>query len=83
VSYDNTNSGVLFKNKEKKTEKHPDYRGEVNVGGTEFFLAAWLKKSKAGETYMSLSVTEKNANNTRSSPKEIPKSDDFDDDLPF
>ncbi len=82
MSYDNTNSGVLFKNKEKKTDKHPDYRGEVNVGGTEFFLAAWLKKSKAGETYMSLSVTEKNANNTRGQ-KEPPKSDDFDDDLPF
>jgi uncharacterized protein (DUF736 family) len=83
VSYDNTNTGALFKNKDKKSEKHPDYRGTVNVGGTEYYLASWLKTSKAGEKYMSLSVTEKNENNTRTPPREQPKSDDFDDDLPF
>ena len=83
MSYDNTNTGALFRNKEKKTDKHPDYRGTINVGGAEYYLASWLKTSKAGEKYMSLSVTEKNENNTRTPPKVTPKSDDFDDDLPF
>jgi uncharacterized protein (DUF736 family) len=83
VSYDNTNSGALFKNKDKANDKHPDYRGNLNAGGVEYYVASWLKTSKAGEKYMSLSVTAKNENNTRSAPKVESKSDDFDDDLPF
>lgn len=84
--YDNTNSGVLFKNADKKTDKHPDYRGDLNVGGVEHFISAWLKTSKNGTKYMSLSVTEKNANNTRSPSKSTKRvEDEFDDepDLPF
>lgn len=57
--YDNTDRGALFKNKEKETPKHPDYQGNINVGGQEFWLSAWLKESKAGEKYMSLSVKAK------------------------
>ncbi len=30
-NYDNTNSGVLFKNDKKGNEKAPDYKGKVNV----------------------------------------------------
>lgn len=85
MQFDNTDKGALFKNNEKKTEKHPDYRGDLNVGGVEYFISAWLKTSKAGAKYMSLSVTEKNANNTRSPPKSKRVEDEFDDgaDLPF
>lgn len=81
--YDNTNSGALFKNADKKTEKHPDYRGDLNVGGVDHFISAWLKTSKNGTKYMSLSVTEKNANNTRSPPKSKPVEDEFNDEIPF
>lgn len=56
--YDNRNSGALFKNSQKKTEKHPDYQGTINVEGTDYRLAAWLKTSKSGDRYMSLSVSE-------------------------
>ena len=55
--FDNTNRGALFKNKDKKTDDHPDYTGRLNVGSDEFWLSAWLKTSKAGQKYMSLSVT--------------------------
>jgi hypothetical protein len=60
--YDNSNSGALFKNKEKD-ESHPtwaDYKGSINVDGTDYWLSAWLKKSKDGKPYMSLSVKPKN-----------------------
>jgi hypothetical protein len=40
--YDNTNRGVLFKNNDKETEKHPDMRGRINIEGTEHWLAAWF-----------------------------------------
>ena len=58
MSYDNTNSGVLFKNDRKETEKHPDYNGSVNVNGKEFWLSAWIKTGQKGK-FMSLSVKPK------------------------
>lgn len=55
--YDNKNTGVLFKNKKKETDKHPDYTGTYTNGdGEEFWLSAWIKKTKAGESFMTLST---------------------------
>ncbi len=56
MQYDDTNQGAMFKKKTKKTDTSPDYGGEINVNGTEFWLSGWTKTSKAGEKYMSLSV---------------------------
>jgi len=56
--YDNTDKGVLFKNREKRTEKSPDYSGSLNVDGTEFFLDAWIREGKNGK-FMSVSVKRK------------------------
>lgn len=50
------NSGSLFKNDRKQTEKHPDYTGSIRIKGTDFHLAAWLKQSKTGKKYMSVSI---------------------------
>lgn len=57
--YDNTNSGALFLNDDKKTDKHPDYRGTLNVEGVEYWVSGWKKRSKKGDPYMSLAITEK------------------------
>lgn len=79
--YDNTNTGALFKNDDKASEKHPDYKGSINVNGEEFWLASWLKVSKAGKKYMSLSVEPKDAKKAPSKPaKALPE---MDDDIPF
>jgi uncharacterized protein (DUF736 family) len=85
VAYDNTNSGALFKNDDKSNERHPDYKGSLNVNGVDFWISSWLKTSKAGAKYMSLSVTPKNANNTRApvQSKSAPAAEEFDDSLPF
>jgi len=63
--YDNTNSGALFKNDKKETANHPDYKGQINVNGVEYWVSAWIKpmKQDASKRYMSLSVQ----------PKEAPK----------
>jgi hypothetical protein len=85
VAYDNTNAGALFKNDDKSNERHPDYKGSLNVGGVDYWLSSWLKTAKDGKKYMRVAVTEKTANNTRSPPKSAPKREDhpFDDwDLP-
>ena len=56
MQYDNTNSGVLFKN-ESENEKAPAYKGKINVDGKEYELAAWIREGKMGK-FMSLKVQE-------------------------
>ena len=52
------NSGALFKEKEKKSEKHPDYKGNCMVNGEVMYIAAWVNTPKAGgNKYMSLTFT--------------------------
>jgi len=58
MAYDNTNSGALFKNDKKETEKQPDYKGKLNINGKDFYISAWLKTSKDGNKYMSLAIQE-------------------------
>jgi hypothetical protein len=81
TQYDNTNSGVLFRNDRKQTEKHPDYTGNINVNGTEFWLSAWIAKSKAGVPLMRLKVNpkEEKAKAAKSEPEVEP----FSDEIPF
>ena len=80
AEFDNTNRGALFKNDKKETDSHPDYKGSVNVGGVDMWLSAWLKKSKEGKTYMSLSVQPKDG----AAPKSAPKRESNDGDtIPF
>jgi uncharacterized protein (DUF736 family) len=58
TEYDNTNRGVLFpNNKEKNTQ--PDYKGNINVDGTEFWLSGWKKMTKDGNALLSLSIQPK------------------------
>jgi len=84
MAYDNTDKGSLFTNDKKETEKHPDYNGSINVGGKEYWLSGWKKKSeKTGKTFLSLSVREKqDAPRQSSAPTRKAKDDDFGD-APF
>lgn len=52
-------NGALFKNHEKESETHADYRGSIKIGGVEYWLNAWIKESKKGTKYMSLSAKPK------------------------
>ena len=58
TEYDDTNRGALFR-AEKKSDKHPDYTGPLNVQGVDGFVSAWLKESRNGKKYMSLSWSKK------------------------
>ena len=71
------NSGALFKNAEKESPKHADYRGNLNVNGEEFWVSGWIKQSKNGVTYMSLSVKPK-ATAVKAGARV-----DFNDEVPF
>lgn len=95
--YDNTNRGVLFDNDRKETDKHPDFKGTINVGGADYWLSAWLAPEDS-KAYLRLSVQPKEARqergqqtgNTssgrgRQAPPAPTRNDDPfpDDDIPF
>ncbi len=72
-TYDNTNTGVLFKANYKKNDKSPDYIGSLNVEGKDWTVFGKIRKSKAGKTFLGLSVAVP-------IPKDQPKQND---DVPF
>jgi uncharacterized protein (DUF736 family) len=59
VEYDNTNTGALFFEQDPETERHPNYKGTINVDGKEYWLSAWDKVSKNGKNFISLSIKAK------------------------
>ena len=88
--YDNTNTGMMMRNDSRETEKHPEFRGSINVGGADYWLSAWVNEGKPGSKiegrkYFSLKVSPKDPPATKRSPGLNPKTEayDIDDDLPF
>jgi hypothetical protein len=71
--------GSLFKNDEKKTEKHPDYRGECMIDGKKFWLSAWIKTGKNGK-FMSLALQPKEDKHGR---RQGGKQEEDSDTIPF
>ena len=81
------NSGVLFKNDRKESDRHPDYTGKALINGVELRLSAWIKTGAKGK-FMSLAFSEPRGD-AREKPVDAPKQTgggkDFDDDseIPF
>jgi len=73
------NSGVLFKNDKKESEKHPDYKGNLTVDGKDYWLSAWIKEGKGGK-FMGLALSPKDEAPLRAPPA---KTKFVDEDLPF
>ena len=65
--YDNTNSGAIFKNKYKESDKHPDLTGPLNVDGVEYNIAAWSNVSDAQGKYLSIKISKKEDKGSKAS----------------
>ena len=87
TQYDNSNSGIVFKNDRKETETHPDSKGSGEVTCTNcgsavpFWISAWRRVTAKGNA-LSMKFQAKEA----ASPvaqKQAPASVDFDEDVPF
>ena len=73
------NEVVIFKNtKKEEGSKQPDYKGSIDVDGTPYDIALWIRESKDGKKYFSGKVSEPYK-------KETPANqiDDIDEGLPF
>ena len=81
------NSGALFKEDDKKSEKHPDYKGNCLVNGKQMYIAGWINESQNGKKYMSLQFSEptQDAKYKKESSTATPKPqyESMEDDLPF
>jgi len=90
------NSGSFFINDRKEKDSHPDFKGSIQVDGSDYWLSIWTKNGAKGE-FWSVSVSPKEAKpgNNQARPitqgtsslskKSAPVSnaDALDDDLPF
>ena len=68
---------VLFKNDRKQTPTHPDWTGDIHLDGTDFWLSGWVKESKKGAKYLSISVGQEKK------PKGEQAAKQDDSDIPF
>jgi len=54
MSKERINSGAAWRNKDKKSDRHPGYSGSVNIEGVLYFVDAWVKEQSNGEKFISL-----------------------------
>ena len=80
MEYDNTNRGMLMKNLNKTADNHPDYSGSLNVNGVDHWLSGWIKESKKGTKFFSLSIKPKDEQK-KAKPKQV--DEDMNDSIPF
>lgn len=81
------NTGMVFRNEYKKEDKHPDFKGYINLG-EEKEIAIWTREPKDGKKgYFFIQVSDKyEKENAGDIEKAIaPKADHdaINDDLPF
>jgi hypothetical protein len=84
MDYDNTNRGALFRNEDKNPndDKDRDYSGSLNIEGAEYWISGYVRTSKSGRKFLSLSVKSKNAKPKPAEPKP-PLSADLNDEIGF
>ncbi len=85
MAYENKpNSGAMFKNENKKGDKHPDYTGTwYNENGEKMSIAMWLNTSKAGKPYFSLAAQEWVDRTEEAPTPATAQTTATDEDLPF
>jgi len=52
------NSGSLFREAEKKSDRSPDYTGKAMIDGKMKRIAGWIKQTKSGGNFLSLAIND-------------------------
>ena len=87
--YDNNMTAVLFQNTERKSDKHPQWKGHVEIDGRKYWVSGWERMTKRGDA-ISLKIEEAKpasmayADNTDTRKQQKKAESDFhNDDIPF
>lgn len=91
------NSGSIFANDRKESDRHPDFKGTAMIDGVVYWISGWEKVGQRG-TFTSLAFKRKDEQTTRAEPQQqsitqraMPKAPagrpspnlDMNDDIPF
>jgi len=78
-------SGSLFLNDKAGNDARPDFKGEGIFHGVPSWLSIWKKKTKAGDTWLSIQITKKDPLSQKVSGAGYKSGHNFEqeDDLPF
>jgi len=76
------NSGALFANRKRETEKHPNATGDALIGGVKYRVSAWTKTDKNGNKWQSLSFSPVDASDRDRTSNSNPVAD-IESDLPY
>ena len=60
MAYDNNMTGAVYKNdRQREGTKDPDRTGSCEIDGIQYWISGWLKTSKSGDKFLSLSFKRK------------------------
>jgi len=74
------NAGALY-TCEKRTEKSPDWRGEIVVGRFAYRLSGWVQQTKFGDDYFAVKASHKQGGGTLFRSRGLPRTDVYRGDL--
>lgn len=84
--YDNTNRGGIWKNDKKETDKHPDFTGNLDVDGVEYWVSGWKRDPDSNPKAPALRLRVKKKDTKPAAKADGFRDstpDNFDDDIPF
>jgi hypothetical protein len=81
VSYNNDNQVALWKNEDRKSDKHPNLKGSATVNGVEYWASAWTNKAEGNKPIVKISLTPKEKQAV--APAAPVEEFEIDDELPF
>lgn len=62
------NTGSIFLEDQKKSDNHPDFKGSLNINGTEYWVSGW-KKQGNGKKFISLALDPKQPKSFHNPPQ--------------
>jgi len=73
-------SGSIWVNDRKDQDTHPDRTGSAKIDGVGYWVNGWLKKTKDGKPYLSLSFKKKIP---EAADRSVPRQVQFNDEVCF
>jgi hypothetical protein len=81
ANFDNNNTGAIWGNKDRKTDKHPTHTGSLNVEGVEYRVSAWVGDKSKNQPALSFKIQKKEPKQEQK--QSAPKQEINNSDIPF